>query len=97
MRISDWSSDVCSSDLGNLADMRAAFHELVRLLRFVHGKHAMYDGSAAPLLHERDNVFDQSLGDLPFVFVAAWAQGGAGEGQALGHDRCGIDAVFAAL
>src|SRR3546814_14212700 len=34
MRISDWSSDVCSSDLGDFAQVQAAFDEFMHRLPF---------------------------------------------------------------
>src|SRR3546814_4849994 len=68
MRISDWSSDVCSSDLRNPAVLRLAFDRIVARcrVRFGHpggGQHAIgfpaagllkiIDDAARPLFTER--------------------------------------------
>src|SRR3546814_19589147 len=81
MRISDWSSDVCSSDLDDLQFGSSAFHAVVvnefqQLIEQVQPPMNVADGIDPPLLangrlRERFNVFlsprEQVQHDEPYI------------------------------
>src|SRR3546814_10380023 len=80
MRISDWSSDVCSSDLGDVADVEALIDEGLRVagverglgeageehVREVVRRHAL-EGleTLAPVVVDRQAVFTHDGVDAP--------------------------------
>src|SRR3546814_9841816 len=77
MRISDWSSDVCSSDLHNGADLAhegslhglAFFRAMAGDTALLHKKFLAQFGVSFDLGHGQHNVFDGRLANLP-LFIA---------------------------
>src|SRR3546814_10190669 len=57
MRISDWSSDVCSSDLGGVEEFARRSAEKARLLyAAIDGSGGFYRNEVAPRVRSRMNV-----------------------------------------
>src|SRR3546814_1819168 len=78
VRISDWSSDVCSSDLDDAATVDAKWREALHVL---HAEPAAYDTALAHDLFQHIAGGGQRDGEADAV----------GVGPALG-EHCGIDA-----
>src|SRR3546814_8523221 len=68
MRISDWSSDVCSSDLGSIAAVMAIYHFSAKVISRANGSSAVASAAdrAAERLHDdrlgRDHDFANKAG-----------------------------------
>src|SRR3546814_13709552 len=98
MRISDWSSDVCSSDLLHHADLaqaeallraflRAARESGAGCVRIIHGKGLHSDSRIPPLKNLVDRMLRQRADVLAFHSAPA-APGGGGAGLVLLGQRC---------
>src|SRR3546814_13438223 len=80
MRISDWSSDVCSSDLGSLTH-DPLLQVFWRPPRQAGGRFASYRTKAAPLTQ------DASASTDPTVVVDRWANATCRHNAALRHQH----------
>ena len=77
--------------------MLAAFHQPVRFGGFCEGEGGVDHGVAEALVEQGPDLVLQRLGDVSFFLAPAGAQGGAGEGEALAHDRHGVEFNAAAF
>src|SRR3546814_9568452 len=77
MRISDWSSDVCSSDLDTVTHSRH-YHEDLAVLQAVAGKGT----PVVTVLLSGRPLYANDLINLSDAFVAGWLTGREGKGVA---------------
>src|SRR3546814_14587157 len=97
MRISDWSSDVCSSDLDVLAELRERQLDRVRAGREDHVAALELDGAAVVLLHRHDVAGLQLAEAVVRGALVGLEQRRAAAGELLhalvlaGHHRADVD------
>lgn len=73
--------------------MAAAFHQPVRFRNLIQCEDAVDDRCDLAAFDQRPDLIHEIVTDGAFLVRRARAHGGAGDGQALDHDRREVDLV----